>query len=601
MEILFRFLSRFSRKKTTIEILEDLDVKIKEMERYGYSIEQRHKKVIGILILYSAILYIITAFIFYFYFSPASLYDQIFYIIPLLIFPILILLTKKMVTWYYKYKISKNQDRLIYMQSEKKKILDVVAEIETYKKAKEILLKFAPDQLKMTPPAIEIPEQSSTPQCIKFARSPFGELRKRVTISQNQALNAQSCVSSNTGPAPAGITPVRNLPNTPLQSSDKLANTPNQNHKSPLFCPSILPRPILSPQRTSLDRIIDYLIGDGPSNRYALICRGCELHNGMALKEEFEYFGFRCCYCNFLNPARKQKPSAPKLEHNITLSNPSLNNSEHLSANTSTELLEDEQTESKDTSDSDLDMKAVERSTETLKEIESVTDTKSEKNTCDKSTNMPELTELDKAASSEPTKVEAAAAGSGTDTDSDDTIPELDDAGAGGTVGFPGTTVTGLPIDMVSKAKQSRGEKKARKLMSKLGLKPVQGVNRVTIRKSKNILFVINKPDVLKNPASDTYIVFGEAKIEDLSQQAQVAAAEKFKEPPVIPATEAGGSTTVVAPIQEESEEEVDETGVEEKDIDLVMCQANVSRGKAIKALKNNQNDIVNAIMELTM
>lgn len=86
---------------------------------------------------------------------------------------------------------------------------------------------------------------------------------------------------------------------------------------------------------------------------------------------------------------------------------------------------------------------------------------------------MPELTELDKAASSEPTKVEAAATGSGTDTDSDDTIPELDDAGAGGTVGFPGTTVTGLPIDMVSKAKQSRGEKKARKLMSKLGLKPV--------------------------------------------------------------------------------------------------------------------------------
>lgn len=86
---------------------------------------------------------------------------------------------------------------------------------------------------------------------------------------------------------------------------------------------------------------------------------------------------------------------------------------------------------------------------------------------------MPELTELDKAASSEPTKVEAAATGSGTDTDSDDTIPELDDAGAGGTVGFPGATVTGLPIDMVSKAKQSRGEKKARKLMSKLGLKPV--------------------------------------------------------------------------------------------------------------------------------
>lgn len=46
-----------------------------------------------------------------------------------------------------------------------------------------------------------------------------------------------------------------------------------------------------------------------------------------------------------------------------------------------------------------------------------------------------------------------------------------------------------------------------------IGLKQIQGVTRVTIRKSKNILFVINRPDVYKSPASDTYIVFGEAKV----------------------------------------------------------------------------------------
>ena len=48
-------------------------------------------------------------------------------------------------------------------------------------------------------------------------------------------------------------------------------------------------------------------------------------------------------------------------------------------------------------------------------------------------------------------------------------------------------------------------------------------MTRVAIRKSKNILFVISKPDVFKSPAGDTYIVFGEAKIEDLSQQAQAS------------------------------------------------------------------------------
>merc|ERR1712025_1327274 len=168
-------------------------------------------------------------------------------------------------------------------------------------------------------------------------------------------------------------------------------------------------------------------------------------------------------------------------------------------------------------------------------------------------------------------------------------------SGAAGVVGEEG----------VSKNKQSRGEKKARKIMSKLGLKQITGVSRVTIRKSKNILFVIQKPDVYKNLASDTYIVFGEAKIEDLSQQAQMEAAQKFKNAEVPQPTEMGaGGTTGPAAIPEEEEEDgdaVDEAGVEDKDIELVMSQANVSRTKAVKALKNNANDIVNAIMELTM
>ena len=81
------------------------------------------------------------------------------------------------------------------------------------------------------------------------------------------------------------------------------------------------------------------------------------------------------------------------------------------------------------------------------------------------------------------------------------------------------------------KSKQSRSEKKSRKAMQKLGMKPVPGVLRVTIKKSKNILFVISKPDVFKSPASDTYIIFGEAKIEDLSAQATSAAAQQFAAP----------------------------------------------------------------------
>nr|XP_045379251.1 nascent polypeptide-associated complex subunit alpha isoform X1 [Camelus bactrianus] len=192
--------------------------------------------------------------------------------------------------------------------------------------------------------------------------------------------------------------------------------------------------------------------------------------------------------------------------------------------------------------------------------------------------------------------------GSGTESDSDESVPELEEQDSTQTTTQQAQLAAAAEIDEepVSKAKQSRSEKKARKAMSKLGLRQVTGVTRVTIRKSKNILFVITKPDVYKSPASDTYIVFGEAKIEDLSQQAQLAAAEKFKVQGE--AVSNIQENTQTPTVQEESEEEeVDETGVEVKDIELVMSQANVSRAKAVRALKNNSNDIVNAIMELTM
>ena len=49
-----------------------------------------------------------------------------------------------------------------------------------------------------------------------------------------------------------------------------------------------------------------------------------------------------------------------------------------------------------------------------------------------------------------------------------------------------------------------------------------------------------------------------------------------------------------------DDDEEVDATGLQEKDIELVVSQAGVSRSRAVKALKNNEGDIVSAIMELS-
>ncbi|KFK45046.1 hypothetical protein AALP_AA1G337100 [Arabis alpina] len=152
-------------------------------------------------------------------------------------------------------------------------------------------------------------------------------------------------------------------------------------------------------------------------------------------------------------------------------------------------------------------------------------------------------------------------------------------------------------------SKQTRSEKKSRKAVLKLGMKPVTDVSRVTIKRSKNALFVISKPDVFKSPNSDTYVIFGEAKLDDLSSQLQTQAAQRFKMPDMASMLPNNGSDTVTAPQaeeEEEDEEDLDEVGVEAKDVDLVMTQAGVSKAKAVKALKASNGDIVTAIMDLT-
>jgi len=145
----------------------------------------------------------------------------------------------------------------------------------------------------------------------------------------------------------------------------------------------------------------------------------------------------------------------------------------------------------------------------------------------------------------------------------------------------------------------TRGEKKARKAIIKLGMKPVNDVIRVTMKKSKNIMFVVSKPDVFKSPTADSFIIFGEAKIEDLAaKQAQMNAENSQQRAQQNKANFEGQAQKEGAAGEEEA---VNEDGIDAKDIALVIDQAHCTRAQAVTALRNNNNDLVNAIMELTI
>merc|ERR1711990_707796 len=152
--------------------------------------------------------------------------------------------------------------------------------------------------------------------------------------------------------------------------------------------------------------------------------------------------------------------------------------------------------------------------------------------------------------------------------------------------------------------KLNRGEKKCRKALMKLGMKQFPGITRVTLRKRDGYIFVINEPEVLRAAdGGNSFVCFGEIKIDDPNQRLQQAEAKRFAEAQAEQAKNLGGDK---AASKEEpktkavDEAPADEEGVTTDHINMVMEHTGCTRNEAIGALKESNNDMINAVMKLT-
>lgn len=147
----------------------------------------------------------------------------------------------------------------------------------------------------------------------------------------------------------------------------------------------------------------------------------------------------------------------------------------------------------------------------------------------------------------------------------------------------------------------NRGEKKFRKAMSKMGLKPVTGINRVTIKKGKAFVISIDDPDVWKSPGSENaYIIFGKPNMDGLGGSAGQSEVNQFQSPVNPEGAQQAAQQVGSEQAQDVSGEEVSEEGLSADNIKMVMEYTKCTKTEAIKALRETNDDSVNAIMKLT-
>ncbi|XP_073337897.1 endoplasmic reticulum junction formation protein lunapark-B isoform X4 [Pagrus major] len=311
-------ISRWKTKPTTVEQLEGLDKEIKELEEFRAKNQRLQKLWVGRLLLYSSVLYLLISLIVYCLYLPEQWLHRLAMALPFFIYPVLVWFIRKLLIFLFSKRTERNAEKLEDLKAAKKKILEEVMETETYKNAKLILERFDPEAKKKA-------ELESTPVRPQMTPRPGQEIRQRGMPMRPMPMGTPAAMTMTPGgarpPLGPGGTPVApgGPPERSALSASVLHGAVPRTPCSPIPGVGLHPpgpplaRPILPKDRGAVDRVIEYLVGDGPQNRYALICQQCFSHNGMALKEEFEYLAFRCAYCYFLNPARKTRPQAPRL------------------------------------------------------------------------------------------------------------------------------------------------------------------------------------------------------------------------------------------------------------------------------------------------
>lgn len=60
-----------------------------------------------------------------------------------------------------------------------------------------------------------------------------------------------------------------------------------------------------------LARILNLLVGEDPTQSYALICGNCHMHNGLARKEDYPYITYYCPHCHALNGSQRAEDRVP--------------------------------------------------------------------------------------------------------------------------------------------------------------------------------------------------------------------------------------------------------------------------------------------------
>lgn len=302
--------------------LRSIDVRMAKIQSSKQSLLTLHRSIVRSLLLYGFLGWMLIALVcLYILDLPTTsnhvitrqqaMWNKCIKIGPIVALPIILLCLKRLIDSYFGSRFRHADAQFSKLEKAKEKML---AELENRDEFKQTLQLI--DQLKSPRPDRTVGPASATMTPAKGGRgvgqTPSATMpRPGVPPSAVKMQQQQGQQRPGFPATPASFDP-RNPLATPARNGG--------NGVPPVGSPPSMPIASSStsiPTRTGLDKVLDFILNDGPNNKYALICTRCFGHNGLVREQEVGKARYRCMYCGTINGPPLTPEAQMQLQHHM--------------------------------------------------------------------------------------------------------------------------------------------------------------------------------------------------------------------------------------------------------------------------------------------
>ncbi|KAG7622441.1 Lunapark domain [Arabidopsis suecica] len=228
-----------------------------------------------------------------------------FRILPMFILPAVSALAYSSIVSFSKMFDRRDQKTLEKLRAERLAKINELKERTNYYTTQQLIQRYDPDPAAKAAAATVLASKLGADSGLKVYLGDESQLDpssgKSNDMEVNQSRGLRNRRQLNTRPHGSGSTSTHHSDDESHHSgtSERFPGTTEQNQQ--MLVEHYSPQGYAAHDGSWISRIAALLVGEDPTQSYALICGNCRMHNGLARKEDFAYITYYCPHCNALN------------------------------------------------------------------------------------------------------------------------------------------------------------------------------------------------------------------------------------------------------------------------------------------------------------